>query len=192
MRPLVDSLLVILLGFLCSCVVSCSKTDSVLEVEEDFEFVFSPSDSVLLKPDLKVLDIGNSYTNDATSLLPFLVKKLGLDLSDMCLYKATLGGASFIHWYRVYNDSSSDSYEVKRVIGGLGANVTEGEGKASVGRGSSTIQRCRHQQLRSRHNRRGVVSSRWYIASIGYHQKGRDRHRRCRTTHGLCCRKRDT
>ena len=112
------------------CCLSCTSTDDLV-TEEDI--VFLPSDRVLLKPSLKVLDIGNSYTNDATAYLPYLIEKLGVALDDMCLYKATLGGASFKHWYNVYHDLNNSTYEVSRVIGGLDANVVEGKGDVSDG-----------------------------------------------------------
>ena len=57
---------VIILILCCFC--SCTKTDD--EILQDDNELFQPSDSVLLKPYLKVLDIGNSYTNDATAYLP--------------------------------------------------------------------------------------------------------------------------
>jgi hypothetical protein len=54
--------------------------------------------SVLKKAELRVLDIGNSYTNGATSLLPLIAKASKADLSTMCLYKCIRGGASFKNW----------------------------------------------------------------------------------------------
>ena len=82
--------------------------------------------SVLSKPNLKVLDIGNSYTDDATAYLPEIVAKLGVDVSDMCLYKAIRGGASFWNWYNIYSDSDPYNYHISKVLGGLKANVSEG------------------------------------------------------------------
>lgn len=106
------------------CSASCSDTEEIFEpVKEE---VFQPSDTILLKPYLKVLDIGNSYTNDATAYLPYLVEHLGVDVDDFCLYKATMGGASFRNWYQAYNDLNSASYKVSKVIGNLEVNVTEG------------------------------------------------------------------
>lgn len=111
--------------------MSCSEAVELQPIEE--EAVFQPSDIVLLKPDLKVLDIGNSYTEDATAYLPYLVDRLGVDVGDICLYKAILSGASYKHWYEVYHDLNYNPYEVSKVIGNLEANVTEGTGAAYDG-----------------------------------------------------------
>ncbi|MBQ2522872.1 MAG: hypothetical protein II541_01580, partial [Prevotella sp.] len=75
--------------------------------------------SLLKKPNLKVLDIGNSYTDDATAMLPLIVKASGADVSDMCLYKAIRGGASFKNWYDIFYDKDPSSYSIKKVIGGM-------------------------------------------------------------------------
>ena len=111
---------------------SCSSSEEI-NIPETNEVLFF-SDSVLLKSNLKILDIGNSYTDDATAYLPYLIDKLDVDVKDVCLYKATLAGGSFKYWYKVYHDQFSWGYEVKRVIGELEANVEEGTGAAYDGR----------------------------------------------------------
>ena len=84
--------------------------------------------SFLSKPDLKILDIGNSYTNDATDHLPSLVKAADLSLDDMCLYKATRGSASFKNWMDVYNGKDKGStYSVSKVVGGLKTTIPTGK-----------------------------------------------------------------
>lgn len=88
---------------------------------------------LLKKPNLKVLDIGNSYTDDATAMLPLIVKASGADVSDMCLYKAIRGGASFKNWYDIFYDKDLSSYRINKVIGGMEANITIGEGRANDG-----------------------------------------------------------
>lgn len=121
--------LIILLFIVCN--VSCTRTDEIFANDDKIYFKFS--DSILLKHNLKILDVGNSYTNDATAFLPYLVKKLGVNIDDVCLYKAILGGASFKHWYNVYHDLNSSSYVVSKVVGGIDANVEEGTGDAFDG-----------------------------------------------------------
>lgn len=111
--------------------LACSDSNELQTIDEDA--VFQPSDKVLLKPDLKVLDIGNSYTEDATAYLPYLVDKLGVDVDDVCLYKAILSGASYKLWYEVYHDLNYNPYEVSKVFGNLEVNVTEGTGAAYDG-----------------------------------------------------------
>lgn len=91
-------------------------------------------DNILLKPNLKVLDIGNSYTDDATNMLPTITAASGSDVSDLCLYKAIRGGASFKHWYDIYHDQDYDkSYSISKVLGGINANITTGSRNGADG-----------------------------------------------------------
>lgn len=89
---------------------------------------------ILHKKELKVLDIGNSYTNDATAMLPMIVKASGVDISNICLYKAVRSSGSFKSWYDVYHDKdTTHTYRVSKVLGGLNANVSPGKGKKGDG-----------------------------------------------------------
>lgn len=91
-------------------------------------------DAILLnRPNLKVLDIGNSYTDDATALLPRIAAASGADLSDMCLYKAIRGGATFKNWYDRYYDNDNANYSISKVLGGIDANITTGSGIGNDG-----------------------------------------------------------
>lgn len=78
----------------------------------------------LQKSQLKVLDIGNSYTEDSTHYLPELVKASGIDVSDMCLYRTMRGGASFKSWYDCYHDQDNAAYSIHKVVGGITANIS--------------------------------------------------------------------
>ena len=89
--------------------------------------------SVLQKHNLKVLDIGNSYTNDATDMLPTIVAASGSDISDLCLYKATRSSGSFKSWYDIYHDNDNQTYTIAKVMGGIDANITTGSGGAGDG-----------------------------------------------------------
>ena len=86
----------------------------------------------LQKTQLRVLDIGNSYTDDSTHYLPQIVTASGVDISDMCLYKAIRGGATFKNWYDIYHDQDTSGYSVSKVLGGLDANIS---GTAAAGNG---------------------------------------------------------
>ena len=89
---------------------------------------------VLKKAELRVLDIGNSYTNDATNLLPLIAKESGADLTSMCLYRCYSSGASFKNWVDIYNDNdNAKTYSISIVIGDLPANVQTGKGKKGDG-----------------------------------------------------------
>lgn len=86
------------------------------------------------KATLKVLDIGNSFTNDATDLLPLITQASGSDVSDICIYKAIRSSASFKSWYNVYYDKDTAyTYRIEKVLGGVRANVRTGRGDKGDG-----------------------------------------------------------
>ena len=90
--------------------------------------------AVLKKAELRVLDIGNSYTIDATSLLPLVAKASKSDLSTICLYRCVRGSASFKSWVDIYNNNDTTStYSISKVLGDLSANVQTGKGEAGDG-----------------------------------------------------------
>lgn len=103
--------------------------------ETVFSKIFNPKVD-LKKSQLRVLDIGNSFTNNAlgvytggtTNILNSLVQAADLDLSGMCLYKAVMSGASFKEWYNVYHGiasysgSTKKTYSVTKSIGGTQDN----------------------------------------------------------------------
>ena len=68
---------------------------------------------------LRVLDIGNSYTMNSTSYLRELTEDLELDTSGVCLYRTIFSGGSFKNWHDVYNDTDTSTYYVQKVFGGL-------------------------------------------------------------------------
>ncbi len=86
----------------------------------------------LTMPKLKVLDIGNSYTVDSTNYLPQLIESAGIDVSDMCLYTAVRGGASFKNWCDVYNDKDTTGYSIDKKFGGIDADIS-GSNTGGVG-----------------------------------------------------------
>ena len=89
--------------------------------------------SILEKPTLKVLDIGNSYTIDATNLLPLIAEASGSDLSTICIYRTNRGGGSFKNWYDVYHDCDDYPYTVRKVTGDLPSSCPTGNGTAMDG-----------------------------------------------------------
>lgn len=91
--------------------------------------------TLLNKAELRVLDIGNSYTSGATRLLPLIAKASKADLSTMCLYQCIRGGGTFKNWVDVYNDyDSTKKYTIEKVLGDLPANVQTGIGEAGDGK----------------------------------------------------------
>ncbi|MFR9552469.1 MAG: hypothetical protein SNG90_08970, partial [Rikenellaceae bacterium] len=89
----------------------------VAAVEESIEELYDKVETVtpmmynppldLRRSTLRVLDIGNSYTVDATSYLANLIAASGADVDDMCIYYANRGSASYKSWYDVYHDSDT-------------------------------------------------------------------------------------
>lgn len=108
---------------LASCFMACSAED-----------VQNKPEDVQNKPTLKVLDIGNSFTNDATDLLPLITEASGSDISNICLYKAIRSSGSLKSWYDVYCDKDTAyTYRIEKVLGGLSANVSTGRGDKGDG-----------------------------------------------------------
>ena len=75
--------------------------------------------NVLHKKELRILDIGNSYTEDAVSFLPLIVKQSNIDTKDICLYKLTCGGGSIMTWVNTYHGSNTKKYSFRKVLGDL-------------------------------------------------------------------------
>ena len=90
-------------------------------------------EALLKKPNLTVLDIGNSYTMDATRLIPTVVKNSEVSLEDMCFYKIVRGGASFLDWCNIYSDSDDQPYYFRHVVGGKKVEVSALDGKPRDG-----------------------------------------------------------
>lgn len=84
-------------------------------------------EEVLRKPNLRILDIGNSFTADATRYLANIISANGSDVSDLCLYTANRGSAAFKDWVNVYNDADKYEYTISKVVGGLTINTTTGK-----------------------------------------------------------------
>lgn len=83
------------------------------------------------KADLKVLDIGNSYTQDAQTYLPQIIKAAGID-NDFSLYRAFRPSASFKTWVDCWNDSDNENYSVD-FCAGTALDGISGSGRASDG-----------------------------------------------------------
>lgn len=83
---------------------------------------------------MKILIIGNSYSEDAVALLPLIVNASGADVSNVCIYKVIRGSASFRKWVDIYHDRDSlSSYYIDYVLGDFNANVSTGLGIAKDG-----------------------------------------------------------
>ena len=83
------------------------------------------------KADLKVLDIGNSYTQDAQTYLPQIIAASGID-TDFSLYRAFRPSASFKTWVDCWNDSDNEYYSID-FCAGTSLGGISGSGSASDG-----------------------------------------------------------
>ena len=83
------------------------------------------------KADLKVLDIGNSYTQDAQTYLPEIIAASGID-TDFSLYRAFRPSASFKTWVDCWNDSDNGYYSID-FCAGTSLGGISGSGSASDG-----------------------------------------------------------
>ena len=73
----------------------------------------------LKKDSLKVLHIGNSFTENSTVYLSNMVQRAGINTSDMCLYKCNRGGGSFSTFVNCWNDKDATGYYIYKVFGGI-------------------------------------------------------------------------
>lgn len=83
------------------------------------------------KADLKVLDIGNSYTRDAQTYLPQIVQAAGIG-KDFSLYMAYRGSGSYKSWVDCWNDRDTEPYSISFCTGTQIQGVS-GEGYAANG-----------------------------------------------------------
>lgn len=119
---------IVYLMLFCTCIISCAE-DNLMLPEEGKEFDYStledgipddvryyankpyPTDS----DTLRILAIGNSFTEDATQYLNQMVEVSGIDPKCLCIYTTTIGGAGFSTWIDNYN--SHKTINITRVAG---------------------------------------------------------------------------
>lgn len=89
--------------------------------------------SVLTKPNLKILMLGNSYMLDGTSYLKDIANASGSDISDMCIYRILRSSSGFKHWCDIYNDKDVYEYYFAKELGGISSTVKQGKGDAGDG-----------------------------------------------------------
>ena len=75
--------------FVLLMIGSLSLLSCTDKIEIPYDDISDPSSiqHILKKPNLKVLDIGNSYSDGALALLPTVANNCKVDVKDMCLYK---------------------------------------------------------------------------------------------------------
>ena len=86
----------------------------------------TPCSSVLLNDTLRILDIGNSYTEDYTSLLPAIADNLGGNLKNVCYYNLVRPGGSFQSWYDCFYGRDTEAYYCQKLLGDIRQPVPTG------------------------------------------------------------------
>ena len=102
--------LYLILLLILSCAINAQTTNT-------------SNEDVWHKEELRILDIGNSYTNDAVSFLSSMVSKANIDTKDICLYTLTRGGGSFTSWINAYHGLDNNNYMCRKVFGELQPNL---------------------------------------------------------------------
>lgn len=86
----------------------------------------------LKKDNLRILDIGNSYTVDATNYLPKICKAAGV-VTGYSLYTAVRSSSTFKSWVDCYNDIDKAKNTISLCVGDTIAEVATGTAEAGDG-----------------------------------------------------------
>jgi hypothetical protein len=81
----------------------------------------------LKKPNLKVLDLGNSYTQDSIHYLEELLTAANIT-TGFSLYRCTRGASSFRTWVNLYKEVDTSTYTVGKVVGDAIPGINTGTG----------------------------------------------------------------
>lgn len=120
LKPSVDGFLYI------NCTPATTANFSV-SVESDRSYnspTFKNNPFPVYKSTLKVLAIGNSFTDDPTAYLDDLVISSGIDRTKLCLYVGVIGGSSLQTWSEKYN--SNETVDITRKVGLASVSTTSG------------------------------------------------------------------
>lgn len=120
---------------------------SLLESEKDITAVPKISNPPIdirkdVMAQLRVLDIGNSFSGDPTSLLSGFISAVtqGIDISNMCFYTCARGGGSFKTFYDSWHNQDTYGgttepmchYGVNKLFGGLSQPITGADALAKM------------------------------------------------------------
>ena len=111
-------------GVLSMTLVSCSSDDEEVTYDGPYPYYRNNAYPPTGGDTLKILSIGNSFTDDATAYLGELVKGAGIDSRKCCVYTATQSGASLRDW--VDNYKFNKVVNLKRVVGDYEMEVSSG------------------------------------------------------------------
>lgn len=97
-KNIVQKILVVLLNLF---IISCSAKDFD---DNDFQIKYYRNNPLPTTDSLRILAIGNSYTDDATAYLNSLITKAGIDSNRICIYVGSIGSASLQTWAEIYEN----------------------------------------------------------------------------------------
>ncbi|MBR5892073.1 MAG: DUF4886 domain-containing protein [Bacteroidaceae bacterium] len=120
-----------LLGILCLNFLVTGAYATSLSDSTNVSFADIPFHN-LTKDSLKILDIGNSYTTDATHYIPQITNAAGA-IGGYSLYSAVRSSASYKSWVNIYNDCDFMEYRVNKVAGDEIEGVNAGVGEIGDG-----------------------------------------------------------
>lgn len=83
------------------------------------------------KDELRVLDIGNSYTQDSMRYLADIVENLKLDTSKIAVYRGMRSSASFKTWWDCYYNRDEHDYTFHKVFGELSVDISGTHGNSN-------------------------------------------------------------
>ena len=106
---------------------SCEKDDGELEKAQSWTGSKRTFSEVLGADTLRILAIGNSYTEDGTFLLRGIAEAAEMDMDKVCFYRLTRGSASFFTWTECYDGMDFTDCEYTKVLGNLSTGIAEGK-----------------------------------------------------------------
>ena len=71
------------------------------------------------KQQIRILDIGNSFSQNTYKYITEITQNLGVDTSNILFATAQMGGSSYRDWYECYTDQKDKSYSVSKKFGGI-------------------------------------------------------------------------
>lgn len=83
------------------CTIGCSNEDARMEVDSHMNNPWP-----VLKDTMRVLALGNSYTDDATSYLPVFLANSDIDGEKVCVYMGARAAASLQTWNDLFDINS--------------------------------------------------------------------------------------
>lgn len=115
----------LVIGVLSLMFVSCSTRDDEI-YPGPYPYFENNAYPPAQHDTLRILSIGNSYTQDATAYLDEIVKAAGIDSKTCCVYIVAQQSASLQDWVQNIYIYRNEMVKLTRVVGDIEMPVTEG------------------------------------------------------------------